>query len=102
MGMGKKMLNEPLKNRIRWSKLIKFDALYYSGVVAMVGFWLALGTTDGVVTVSLFSYATFALSYMTVIVFEPIFTYTILSIAKKYEDNVFVSRFTQINTLRVS
>ncbi|WP_149086568.1 hypothetical protein [Pseudomonas prosekii] len=28
---------------VRWAEVVKFDALYYAGVVAMVGFWLSMG-----------------------------------------------------------
>jgi ABC-type Co2+ transport system permease subunit len=102
MSMGEKLLNQPLRNRIKWSNILKMDAVYYSGVVSMVGFWLLLGTADGLVSTTLAGFLTFAASYMAVIAFEPLFTYTILSFAKKYEDNSFLSRFTQINKLRLS
>ena len=47
----------------RWASALRFDAAYYAGVVAMVGFWLALGQEP----TPLQSWATFAASYLPLI-----------------------------------
>lgn len=54
--------------------LFKLDAAYYGGVLAMVGFWLAMGQTQ----TSLDEWATFALAYAPVVVLEPLVTLSVL------------------------
>ena len=51
-----------------------FDAAYYSGVVAMVGFWLFLGEE----ATPLADWALFAASYLPLVLCEPVFTWVAL------------------------
>lgn len=62
------------------AKLLKLDAAYYAGVVAMVGFWLAQAQT----AVTFASWAQFASSYIPLVVLEPLFTVAILWILQRY------------------
>ena len=41
--IGKPSFQSNDKTPVKWSTIVQFDAAYYSGVVGMVGFWLALG-----------------------------------------------------------
>ncbi|NMG16007.1 energy-coupling factor ABC transporter permease [Aromatoleum bremense] len=50
--------------------IVKLDAVYYSGVTLMVGFWLAIGE----VATPLAAWATFAASYGALLIVEPVFT----------------------------
>lgn len=54
--------------------LVKLDTAFYSGVVAMVGFWLALGQTQ----TAFADWASFAVAYLPWLIVEPLFTLTIL------------------------
>jgi cobalt/nickel transport system permease protein len=54
--------------------LFKLDAAYYGGVLAMVGFWLALGQTQ----TSLADWGVFAAAYAPLIVLEPFVTLAVL------------------------
>lgn len=55
---------------IRWAEVVKFDAVYYIGVVAMVGFWLSMGEEP----TPLSNWALFAASYLPLVLCEPLFT----------------------------
>lgn len=71
-GLARRLIrsDRPLKLK----SLLKLDAAYYGGVLAMVGFWLALGQTQ----TSVAEWATFALAYVPVILLEPVVTLGLL------------------------
>lgn len=50
--------------------LLQLDSAYYGGVIAMVGFWLAIGQGE----TSVAEWARFALSYAPVVLLEPLVT----------------------------
>jgi cobalt/nickel transport system permease protein len=54
--------------------LLKLDSAFYSGVVAMVGFWLAIGEPALAMT----DWAHFAASYLPVVALEPLLTLGVL------------------------
>jgi ABC-type Co2+ transport system permease subunit len=66
--------------------IVKLDAFYYSGVTLMVGFWLAVGE----VATPLAAWATFAASYASIVVAEPIFTWLTLKGLARYQDRAAV------------
>lgn len=61
--------------------ILKLDALYYSGVTLMVGFWLAVGE----VATPLSAWAAFASSYLVLVMAEPIFTWVVIRALKRLE-----------------
>lgn len=63
-----------VKQTASWSNIVRFDAVYYSGVVGMVGFWLLMGDEPTPLT----SWAVFSLSYLPLVICEPIFTRVVL------------------------
>jgi cobalt/nickel transport system permease protein len=83
---------------IRWAEVVKFDALYYTGVVAMVGFWLSMGEEP----TPLSNWALFAVSYLPLVLCEPLFTCLVARTLKRYADNAFVERFTCVKSLKVA
>lgn len=66
--------------------IVKLDAVYYSGVTLMVGFWLAVGE----VATPLTAWATFAASYASIIIAEPLLTYAIVKGLARWKDNAAV------------
>ncbi len=82
----------------RWASALRFDAAYYAGVVAMVGFWLALGQEP----TPLQSWATFAASYLPLIALEPAFTLLVLKGLKRFEATGPVRTFTVAPQLRLA
>lgn len=57
--------------RVDVRTILKLDAAYYAGVTLMVGFWLAIGE----VATPLAAWATFAASYASIVIAEPLFTW---------------------------
>lgn len=68
--MGKKVQNLPSLQDLRVAHVLKLDAVYYSGVTLMVGFWLSMGNTAAPVT----DWAMFAASYLSMVLIEPVVT----------------------------
>lgn len=64
---GRRLLDAGGLSSIRWSSVLRFDAVYYSGVVAMVGFWLMLGEEATPVV----DWVVFAAAYLPVVLCEP-------------------------------
>ena len=77
---GKKLASLDMKT------IVKLDALYYSGVTLMVGFWLAVGE----VATPLAAWATFAASYASVVIAEPLLTWAIVKGLARCKNNAAV------------
>jgi cobalt/nickel transport system permease protein len=67
-------LGKRLAAPVSLQSIVKLDAFYYAGVTAMVGFWLTIGED----VTALSDWARFALSYLSVVVLEPVFTVLIV------------------------
>ena len=80
-----------------FAAIIRFDAIYYSGVVAMVGFWLTLGTEAAAFS----AWLVFALSYVPLILCEPLFTALAVRLLKKVETASGIAAYTMVPRLRV-
>lgn len=72
--------------RLDMKTIIKLDAVYYSGVTLMVGFWLAVGE----VATPLATFAAFAISYASIVIAEPLLTYAIVKGLARWKDNAAV------------
>ncbi len=90
--------NDAEKPRLTWAEIVKFDAAYYAGVVAMVGFWLALGTE----ATPLASWALFAVSYVPLVLMEPVFTFAVLKLLGKLDASSPVRKVTAYSALAVA
>ena len=77
---GKKLATLDMKT------IVKLDAVYYSGVTLMVGFWLAVGE----VATPLAAWATFAASYASIVIAEPLLTYAIVKGLARCKNNAAV------------
>ncbi len=86
------------KARLSWAEIVKFDAAYYAGVVGMVGFWLALGTE----ATPLASWALFAVSYVPLVLCEPVFTYSVLKLLGKLSAESPIRKATAIDALAIA
>lgn len=82
--------------RIAWTSVVKFDAAYYAGVTAMVGFWLALGEE----ATPFADWAMFALAYLPLVFVEPLFTTAVLKLLANARDNRIVRAVTTVADLR--
>lgn len=82
---------------IRWAEVVKFDALYYTGVVTMVGFWLSLGEEP----TPFHNWALFAVSYLPLVLCEPLFTCLVVRTLRRHADRLLIGRLTCVKTLAV-
>ena len=96
--MGKKLFDKKLTKRLSWKAIVKLDAMYYAGVVSMVGFWLVIG--QGAATLS--SWLTFTAAYLVLIAVEPIFTISIVRLMKKHEGSSLIKKFFVTKNLTVT
>ena len=83
---------------MKWSTIVRFDAAYYSGVVGMVGFWLALGDEP----TPLYNWAIFAASYLPLVFCEPLFTSGVVRLLNRVDPKSVLRRVTAINQLSVA
>ncbi len=95
---GNKYFQASAKDRLSWQNIVKLDALYYSGVTGMVGFWLVIGE----VATPLASWLAFAGSYLAIVAVEPVVTWLAVRLLDVYRDNPLVSRLTAIRELKIS
>ncbi|MBF0181374.1 MAG: energy-coupling factor ABC transporter permease [Magnetococcales bacterium] len=81
---------------LSWRAILRLDGCYYAGVTAMVGFWLLLGEVE----TPLVAWATFAASYLGVVLLEPVVTMTAVRLLKRQEAHCLVDRYFQVRALR--
>jgi cobalt/nickel transport system permease protein len=86
------------KTRLSWAEIVKFDAAYYAGVVGMVGFWLAQGNE----ATPLASWALFAVSYVPLVICEPVFTFAVLKLLGKLGAGHPVQKVTAVGALALA
>lgn len=95
---GRRYFDKTVSKRLSWARIVKLDAMYYTGVTGMVGFWLMIGDVP-----TLFSaWAAFAGSYLAIVACEPIFTYLAVKGLKSIEDHGLVARLTAVRDLRIA
>ncbi|MBE9515422.1 MAG: energy-coupling factor ABC transporter permease [Proteobacteria bacterium] len=83
---------------LRWQHILKLDAMYYSGVTAMVGFWLLMGE----VATPFSTWAAFASSYLAIVIAEPFVTYGAIALLKRFEGNRIVETCFNIKTVELA
>jgi len=86
------------RRRLSWAEIVKFDAAYYAGVVGMVGFWLALGTE----TTPFASWALFAVSYVPLVLCEPVLTFSVLKLLGRLDPENPLTKVTAVNALAIA
>ncbi len=82
---------------IRWASIVRFDAIYYAGVIAMVGFWLSLGSEP----TPFLSWAMFAIAYLPLVFLEPVFTYFALRLVRRFSAGNILGSLTSVNALKI-
>ncbi len=96
--LGRKLRDAATGQRIAWGAILKLDALYYSGVTAMVGFWLLAAD----VATPFAAWASFAASYLAIVALEPLFTYAIVRLLKRYEGARWVDICFAVDSLKLA
>lgn len=84
--------------RLSWQAVLRFDAVYYGGVVAMVGFWLSIGEEP----LPLDNWLLFAASYAPLVLCEPLFTCLAVRLLKRWPQSALLQRLTCVGKLRLA
>lgn len=96
--LGRKLSDTMTGRRISWRVILKLDALYYSGVTAMVGFWLLVSK----VATPFSAWAAFASSYLVIVAIEPLFTYALVRLLKRHESKPLVNTCFAVKSLKLA
>lgn len=96
--LGRKLSDALNGARVNWLNIVKLDALYYAGVTTMVGFWLLVGE----VATPFSAWATFASSYLVLVVVEPLFTYSLVKLLKRHEGKPLVDTCFAVKSLKLA
>ncbi len=97
-GLGRQLREATSGKRIGWATIAKLDAIYYSGVTLMVGFWLLAAE----VATPFAAWAAFATSYLAIVAIEPLVTYGALWLLKRHEDRPLVATCFSVGALRLA
>ncbi len=97
-GLGRQLREATSGKRIGWATIAKLDAVYYSGVTLMVGFWLLAAE----VATPFAAWAAFATSYLAIVAIEPLVTYGALRLLKRHEDRSLVATCFSVGALRLA
>jgi hypothetical protein len=95
---GKRLFDRNLRQRLSFARIVKLDAMYYSGVVGMVGFWLSLSET----VTPFADWLAFAASYLAIVAIEPLVTWAAVNGLKAIENRRWVSRLSVVNQLNLA
>lgn len=79
--LGRKLFDKNGATRISRRTILKLDAMYYAGVASMVGFWLLVSD----VATPFAGWASFAASYLVLVMAEPLLTFATLRLIKRNE-----------------
>ncbi len=96
--IGRNVFDENLKQRLNIGSILKLDAVYYSGVTSMVGFWLWVGDT-GSLEHAFASWLAFASSYLVVVALEPVLTWSVVMGLKKVQNKPLVKNLFVVHRL---
>jgi ABC-type Co2+ transport system permease subunit len=95
---GKKFFAKNNKQKVSWSTIVRFDAIYYSGVIGMVAFWLFIGSEP----TPFYSWAIFAIAYLPLVFIEPIFTFIMVRLTKHYAGRTRLNKLNITSELKLS
>jgi len=82
---------------LNWREVVRFDGMYYAGVVAMVGFWLLQGN----VVTPLAQWGSFALAYLPLVLLEPLLTVALVQVIKQAPKAAWLRQWTVVEALQV-
>ncbi len=94
---GRGFLRNNNQIRLSWKNIVKFDAIYYFGVIMMVAFWLSIASEP----TPFANWAIFAISYLPLVFLEPVFSYFSLRFIHKFSQNNILAKLTIAQNLRV-
>ncbi|MCL6415488.1 energy-coupling factor ABC transporter permease [Aestuariirhabdus sp. Z084] len=80
------------------TQIVKLDAIYYSGVTGMVGFWLAISD----VATPLNAWMSFAASYLIIVMLEPLVSIAAVKLLKAFDHSPLIKRFFSVQKLQLN
>jgi len=95
---GRQFFEQSVSKRLSWARIVGLDAMYYTGVTGMVGFWLMISE----VSTPFSSWLAFASSYLVLVACEPVVTYLAVKGLKSIENHSLVTRFTVVRNLTLA
>ena len=96
--VGRQLRAELAGRVVSWGAIVKLDAMYYTGVTAMVGFWLLAAE----VATPLAAWAAFASSYLLIVICEPLFTLAVVRLLKRHENKRLIATCFNIQSLKLA
>jgi cobalt/nickel transport system permease protein len=78
--------------------VLRLDAVYYAGVVAMVGFWLLLSTD----AFAMADWARWALAYMPILLLEAMLSFIAVTVIGRWRHRAPVQVYTELGRLRLA
>lgn len=96
--LGRKLRDAVNGQQVSWGAILKLDALYYSGATTMVGFWLLAAD----VATPFAAWAAFAGSYLAIVAVEPLFTFAVVRLLKRYEHNAVINSCFAVKSLKLA
>ena len=96
--VGRQLRAELAGRVVSWGAIVKLDAMYYAGVTAMVGFWLLAAE----VATPLAAWASFASSYLLIVICEPLFTLAVVRLLKRHENKRLIATCFNIQSLKLA
>ena len=96
--VGRKLREALNGQNVSWKAILKLDAIYYSGVTTMVGFWLLASD----VATPFAAWAAFASAYLAIVAIEPVVTYGVVRLLKRYEHIALVNTCFAVKPLKLA
>lgn len=96
--VGRKLRDAVNGQQVSWGAILKLDAVYYSGVTTMVGFWLLAAD----VATPFAAWASFASAYLAIVAVEPLFTFAVVRLLKRYEHNAVINSCFAVKSLKLA
>ena len=91
-------LKDAVAERLTLARVFRLDAIYYAGVISMVGFWLSISNDPA----PLADWLRWAAYYLPVFAAEAVLTFCVASLLWKRRQRAAIARFTDIAQLRLA
>lgn len=95
---GRRLFATGAAERFTLLRVLRLDAAYYAGVVAMVGVWLLLSTD----AVAVADWARWALAYAPVLLLEAMLSFLAVTAIGRWRGRGLVQRYSELNRLRLA
>ncbi|WP_374467474.1 energy-coupling factor ABC transporter permease, partial [Ferrovibrio sp.] len=95
---GRRLFAVNAAERFTLLRVLRLDAVYYAGVVAMVGFWLLLSSDAFAVA----DWARWALAYMPVVLLEAMLSFIAVTVIGRWRRHAPVQLYTELGRLHLA